>query len=470
MLVNNWTYLTKDAINKIEKNFGNIKGIATTLHTNVDAIHALTNNSVKIFNSKKFSLPQLEKLSIIKSKKSLSQILNYCLLTGSGKEYEITDNLINWLSQNLSPIEYEVGGHGGRISNILSSLGVNVYVHISRLGKKQYSLFSHPSNMFIPIIKHGQIKFENPVAQNRKKTDIHFVIEFDKSTCFRLGEKTLQPPYSNKLIFSNDHSKFPMLNPHFEAAASQISKKVSSLLISGLQFRQVTRKIEKGSSNLLGRISNILKDMRSSNPHLKIHFEMSDYKDKQLLAKILRLLGSDFHSIGMNKEELCIITEALFGNSIVNDSSNMLELINTCKHIIEEIETPSIILHGRDTTMCIVSPNFQFDEKKLHKALLFGQALASVYGEEKSIMTLLDMKSKFSTLPLLPSKIGILQHKELSSSIANPSFSEKGYGYDKTLDLNLLLVVNHVSKNHKPTTGMGDAFCAGFLSGEAAIR
>ena len=253
----------------------------------------------------------------------------------------------------------------------------------------------------------------------------HLIVQFDKGTCVKAGDVSLQTKSANRIIYVNDHDNFVMeISPELESLSSD----ARVFLVSGFNAMQ--------SGELLSdKLDKLLKIIKSLPSDTIVFYEDACYHNLSLNKLVRDTLIDVIDIFSLNEDEM---QEYLGRKIMLLDPGDVFASLQELHHIIP---VPTLVIHTKDWVLAYGEKVVQYA-----KSLKSGITMATTrfrlgddfshsdYMETEGLPTDME-KTKFaaSLSKLVGDKVYCL-----------PSFQVK----EKN--------VTHV--------GLGDSFVGGFLS------
>jgi len=344
--------------------------------------------------------------SIIEDEVDVLSALLYCMREGVGREVVI-DEPTPLENLGLSGID-RLGGNAANTAAGLAALGSPALLNVAAPSKRQMTLI--PSGVYAPLNAFSEIDL------------VHTVLEFTRGDVVHVGDRRIVVPESDRLIITYDPLNTRMVvNRAFEKELLEKLDGISAALASGFHLLRRRRDARD--------VVALLKRIHAQCPKLKIHAELGSPADVRVLWDVVRSLKDVLFSISMNEQEAA----ELFGGSWSGMGAR-----ERMHEFFEYMGMHALCVHSTHVVYCMTR-----EPEVATSAARLGARCAGV-------LALRGHVSRDNLhVPLATSTIGM-------RTIARLSPLEWG-GHSE-----VLVPAYHVE--HRVTsTGLGDAFTAGFL-------
>lgn len=333
--------------------------------------------------------------------------LVYCMRTGVGREVLIDDpSPVGALG--LSGTD-RLGGNAANTAGGLSAIGHTSLLNVAAPSPRQMALLPQ-DGVHAPFDEPSDVEL------------VHTVLEFKRGDVLKLGDVSVRAKESDRLILTYDPLNTTMrVNDAFERTLLERLDEVCALLAAGLHLIR--------SAHDAHRSMALLRSVHRARPELRIHVELGSPVSVDAMMEAVDSLRGVLFSISMNEHEAMEI----FGGEWSEPS--------TREHIhafVEYMGVHTLCIHSTHVVYCMTR------EPSLATA-------ASELGTRCAGMLALKGRIRADDLhiPLPHSDAGIRKISQLSPLTWD--------GYSEVFVPTL--AVEHVAT----TTGLGDAFTAGFL-------
>lgn len=289
-------------------NMRRVKAVATAFNTNIDAVLKISGKKlaelVKQSGMNWQELNDIESAQLKKPKDVLKGVFR-CFSKGIAEEWLVEDiQVYEWLVNNIGYDRLQLGGQGGIVANVMAVCGVQeVYVHCNSLPKQQAEQFLKLDNL-LSFNEKGEVL---PAYQIDRKDDvplIHWIIEFDRSDVFELGEYRVSCPKSNRFIATYDplNSRLVMDENFVDYLNNHPTK---AIILSGYHALTAAK---NGVALVEGSLPVI---KRWQNDGALIHLEVASTQDKEVRRAIVGKIAALADSIGLNERETIDVLEVI---------------------------------------------------------------------------------------------------------------------------------------------------------------
>lgn len=370
----------------------------------------------------------MKTVKAIRTVAELLETIVYFCSRGIGGEADI-DNLP--VIMDAFKWKNGMGGTAVQAAMALSAVGCPSIVHLTDDSREVCELLDTPE--IYTVNEGGELIHTNQVIQSHEQ-EIHFIIQFQKGDCIRLGRQELEIPVSNRLIITKItvNEFVPFSKPYFryiEHHAETISSNVLSSFNALLDEHHLLER--------LNYVKNHIKNYMQANPQGITFFEDAHYHNMSVRRLCLETIYSQVDIVSLNEEELA---NTLQMYEFPVDMEDILSCIRGVKYMKEKFRVRrGVIVHTKDYSMYVgVSAGLN-----LEQGLIYGNLLATAkakhgsYGNREQIKELL-------ALPL--SEKGV----RCRAVVAASEFAGE----------TILVPTKYIDKP-KYTIGLGDSFVAG---------
>lgn len=374
-------------------------------NTNIDHVIRLSGNVVEALCRDvecDFETPP----SSIEDEADVLSTLLHCMREGVGREVIIDDpTLIEGLG--LSGID-RLGGNAANTAAGLAALGCPALLNVAAPSRRQMALI--PSGVRAPLDAPSKIDL------------VHTVLEFTRGDVVHIGDRRIVVPESDRLIITYDPLNTRMVvSKAFEGELLGGLEGLSAALASG--FHLLKRRQDAHEAVAL------LRRVHALCPELKIHTELGSPADVRVLTDVVKSLRGVLFSLSMNEQEAAELFEG---------SWNSVEARQRMHEFFEHMGMHTLCVHSTHVVYCMTR-----EPDVVARAAQLGARCAGV-------LALCGHVSRDNlNIPLATSAIGMRTIAEFSPL--------KWDGH-----LEVLVPAYHV-EHRRTSTGLGDAFTAGFL-------
>jgi len=385
---------------------------ACAFNTNIDRIVEVAGSSVERACNNLASLEALDDESAgvqcIEDESDVLEALMYCMRTGTGREV-LMDDYAPLAHLELSGTD-RLGGNAANTAGGLSVLGCTSILNVAAPSKRQMALIPN-ERLSVPLDEPSDVEL------------VHTVLEFRQGDVLRVGKKSVRAKESDRLILTYDPLNTMMVvNDAFERTLLEGLDEVSAVLASGLHL---IRKTRDGRRSIA-----LLNEIHDARPELKIHVELGSPVNLEAMMDTVRSLRGVLFSISMNEHEAMEI----FGGRW--DEQHTRERMH---RFVEHMDAHTLCIHSTHVVYCMTrEPSLAVRAAELGTRCA---GLLALHGR---------LVADHLDTPLPKSASGVRSISKLSP-ITWDEHSE-------------VFVPAHRIEKVATTTGLGDAFTAGFLS------
>lgn len=428
-----------------------IEGIATGFNANIDAIYKISGHKLAELISQ-YGLT-LEKLQNIEYCRILNETdfikgVFKSFTQGIAEEWICeNENVYEWLRNEIGYNYLQIGGQGGIMANVLSTVGVQkVFAHANSLPKLQAEQFAKLDNL-LSFDENGKIK---PAYQIDRKNDlplIHWIIEFKRGDIIEIEGKKFKCPKANRFIATYDPLNLKLvLDENFMSNVK--TQKLDFVVLSG--FHALLAK--SGGEALIDNVATRIKEWKQSTPNTIFHLEVASTQDMLIRKAIVQKLICLVDSIGINDRETIDLLEALDEKALFKrckEQTTAENLLKSLSRIKEKTGVKRIQLHMFGLYLTLQDKDFTISPENNFK----GMITASVVAASKAKTGLVDEKS-IKAVKHDISDVGIIELDSLSLALGQPELALKGLGRYRSWDL--IAVPTILIENPLTLVGMGD--------------
>ncbi|MDA0525087.1 ADP-dependent glucokinase/phosphofructokinase [Methanococcoides alaskense] len=350
-------------------------------NVNIDAVYTITGEDISDLLKMVDKDELLEKIydgpGEIRSITDLVAGLVLHMQKGTGAEWFIySDDVFHFLkSRYYEKSEIRLGGNMGIMANVMSHMGADQVV-MNAVGD---------INLIKALMSGGNIIFSGESVPQDTSTSkdaneiIHFVFDFSSGTQFDLFGTEVIVPRENRFIATYDDINTELtITPEFEEYSLEHVKDMDGAIISG--FNQLQRCYPDGSgySERFEKAHSQLKDWKALNPDLPIHVELGHFMSMDMGVSIFKELAGTVDSIGMNEDELVMLTELHGVPSDMIRKMDACTILDACVRCASSTGLKKIVLHTRDFMMSIFSKGASSSIREM-QSMQFGVNCAAVF-------------------------------------------------------------------------------------------
>ena len=385
---------------------------ACAFNTNIDHIVEVAGSSVERACRSLASCDALEDETVgaqcIKDETDVLAALMYCMRTGTGREV-LMDDYAPVANLKLSGTD-RLGGNAANTAGGLSVLGCTSILNVAAPSTRQMALIPN-ERLSVPLDEPSDVEL------------VHTVLEFRQGDVLRVGEKSVRAKESDRLILTYDPLNTMMVvNDAFERTLLEGLGEVSAVLASGLHL---IRKTHDGRRSIA-----LLKEIYGARPELKVHVELGSPVNLEAMMDTVRSLRGVLFSISMNEHEAMEI----FGGGWSEQHTR-----ERMHRFAEHMDVHTLCIHSTHVVYCISrEPSLAVRAAELGARCA---GLLALHGR---------LVAQRPDIALPWSAAGVRSISKLST-----------LSWDEHSEV---FVPAHRVEKVATTTGLGDAFTAGFLS------
>ena len=437
------------------KKLKKLNAVATGFNTNIDAICRLTGEKLKmLIEQEGLSLAELqniERKQIVDETDFLKGVFKTFTL-GIAEEWICeSKDVYGWIEKNVGYEYLQMGGQGGIIANVLSSVGIKkVIAHTNSLPKLQAETFAKNDNL-ISFDENGKPKPAYLINRRNDVPLIHFIIEFRRGDTMELEGKLFKCPRSNRFIATYDPLNLKLvLNEHFMKALQH--EPLDFVILSGFHALQA----KNDGLNLIDQAAARIKEWKDMMPQTLFHLEIASTQDLAIRQAIVQKLVPLVDSIGINERETMDVLEVINQKALAkycNEQTTAENLLKGISKIKEITNVKRIQLHMFGLYMTLKDKDFALSLDDNLKGML----TASVVAAAKAKTSNTDEQS-IQSVTYDVSDVGLIELESLSIALGQPSLALTGIGRYRTWDL--IVTPTILIENPVTLVGMGDTISA----------
>lgn len=360
-----------------------------------------------------------------------------------------------WFNSRFKYDFERIGGQVGVIANLLANLDFNkVITYSPLLGKKQAEMFVNKDNLLYPVVEEGKLVLKKPVEAYRENdpVKINRIFEFRAGTRFKLGNETIEVPYSGRFIVASRFEEFarietsPELKPHLP----EIGEMVDGAILSGYQGLRKYYSDGKDANYYLRKAKEDIKLLKKKKD-IKIHVEFASIQDRELRKKVIYNIFPLVDSVGMDEAEIAHILSVL-GYRELSDrifTYNRIEdAVLGAKILLDELNLEILQVHTIYYLMYITHSDNPLSEEELMKSLEVGTTLAAARASLGDIKRPEDIKVGLSVPFNEKGEYVKLRFEEAKAKM-------------RTREYKIVIIPTRLVKNPVSTVGLGDTISAG---------
>ncbi|MBR2299786.1 MAG: ADP-dependent glucokinase/phosphofructokinase [Alphaproteobacteria bacterium] len=428
-----------------------VKGVATGFNANIDAIYKMTGKKlaelIKKVGLSLGDVENIERCRILDEKDFVKGVFK-SFSRGIAEEW-ICENkeVYDWLQKEIGYDKLQIGGQGGIMANVLSSVGVKkVFAHANSLPKLQAEQFAKCDHL-LSFDENGNVK---PAYQIDRKKDlplIHWIIEFSRGDTVEVDGKKFKTPKANRFIATYDPLNLKLvLDENFMEKIKK--EKLDFVVLSG--FHALLAK--SGGEALIDKAAERIKEWKQKAPDTLFHLEIASTQDMLIRKAIALKLVPLADSIGINERETIDLLQVLDCKSLAkrcNEQTTAENLLKGISKIKEKTGVKRVQLHMFGLYLTLQDKDFCITPQENFKGML----TAAVVAASKAKTGEVDEKN-VKAIPYDVSDVGLIELDSLSVALGQPDLALNGMGRYKSWDL--IAVPTILIENPITLVGMGD--------------
>lgn len=433
------------------KKVKNISAVATGFNANIDAVFKLTAEKLKdLIVKNKISLDELQNIERcrILNEKDFIKGLFKAFRFGIAEEWICENEAVyNWIKENVGYNHLQIGGQGGIMANVLSTVGIQkVFVHTNSLPKLQSEQFVKNDNL-LSFDELGQLK---PAYQIDRKNDlelIHFIIEFKRGDVLEIEGQKFRCPKANRFIATYDPLNLKLiLDEHFMSRMK--AEKLDYVILSG--FHALLS--NNGGEGLIEDVAIKIKQWKELSPETIFHVEIASTQDIIIRKAIVEQIVPLVDSIGINDRETIDLLIALGQKNFAkrcNEQTTAENLLKGLSVIKEKTGVKRIQLHMFGLYLTLQDKNFKISPDQNLKGMLTAAVVAAAKAKTGSVeeKDILDIKHEVSD-------VGLIELDSFAVGLGQPDLALTGIGRYRMWDL--IATPTILIENPLTLVGMGD--------------
>lgn len=439
--------IVPDQLKKIKK----VKAIATGFNANIDAIYKLSVERLsELIEKTKLSLTDLnnvERCRILDKQDFVKGVFK-TFTQGIAEEWICEDEKVyQWMREEVGYDYLQIGGQGGIMANVLSTVGVKkVYAHANSLPKLQAEQFAQNDNL-LSFDENGDIKPAYRIDRKKDLPLIHWIVEFRKGDILELEGQKFRCPKSNRFIATYDPLNLKLvLDQNFVTHIKQ--EKLDFAVLSGFHALLAN----SGGEALIDEAAEKIKAWKEASPQTIFHLEIASTQDIVIRKAIVQKLIPIVDSIGINDRETMDLLEVLDQKALAKycrqqtTSENLLKGLSVIK---EKTGVKRAQLHMFGLYLTLQDKGFKITPSDNIK----GMMAAAVVAASKAKTGAVDDEN-IQSVKYDVSDVGLIELDSLSVALGQPDLALKGLGRYRFWDL--VAVPTILIEKPISLVGMGD--------------
>ena len=420
--------IVPDQLKKIKK----VKAIATGFNANIDAIYKLNVQRLSdLIKKTKLSLADLnnvERCRILDKQDFVKGIFK-TFTQGIAEEWICEDEKVyQWMLKEVGYDYLQIGGQGGIMANVLSTVGVKkVFAHANSLPKLQAEQFAQNDNL-LSFDENGDIKPAYRIDRKKDLPLIHWIVEFKKGDIIELEGQSFRCPKSNRFIATYDPLNLKLvLDQNFVTHIKQ--EKLDFAVLSG--FHALLS--NSGGEALIEEAADKIKAWKEASPQTIFHLEIASTQDMVIRKAIVQKLIPIVDSIGINDRETMDLLEVLDQKALAKrcrqqtTAENLLKGLSVIK---EKTGIKRAQLHMFGLYLTLQDKGFKITTNDNFKGMLTASVVAASKAKTGSVDD-----ENIKSIKYDVSDVGLIELDSLSVALGQPDLALKGLGRYRFWDL-----------------------------------
>lgn len=294
----------------------------------------------------------------------------------------------DWLYDTFKgPDKQRMGGQAGIMSNQLSALKSKVISYPTLLSPKQAKLFS---DKVLIACGGKKLSFLPPgkAARKEDKVKINWIFEYKPGETLHLMGEDIVAKRANRAIFASHASQPPIFDSGMEKFLPELGKKVDHALLSGFQSLNSSYDIDGkkvSAKEIVRRITQQLKLLRSKNSNLMIHFEYVPAEEKSIEKLVIESLTTEAKSMGINEVEIIELLRIMGFDSeadAIKKNECSFTLYAGAKKIFDKLKLQRIHVHNLGYYVIILKRPYSIPMEQVRDSAVY----ASLVTNAKAVM------------------------------------------------------------------------------------
>ncbi|QDA32489.1 ADP-specific phosphofructokinase [Thermococcus indicus] len=376
----------------------------------------------------------------------------------------VNEELHTWFDSHFKYDVERMGGQAGIIANLLANLDFRrVMVYTPHLARKQAEMFVDRPNLAYPVVEDSRLAFKHPREAYREGDPIKVnrIFEFRAGTTFRLGDETIQVPFSGRFIVSARFESIRIYtDPELKRFLPEIGLQVDGAILSGYQGIKLRYSDGKDANHYLREAKKDILLLKREKD-VKVHLEFASIQNRELRKKVIYNLFPLVDSVGMDEAEIAHVLNAL-GYSKLSDrifTYNRIEdTVLGGKILIDEMNLEVLQIHTIYYIMYITHSDNPLSEEELRSSLELATTLAAARASLGEIRSPEDFRVGLSVPYNERGEYVKLRFEEAKRRL-------------RTREYKVVIIPTRLVRNPVSTVGLGDTISAGaFTSYLAMLR
>jgi ADP-dependent phosphofructokinase/glucokinase len=403
---------------------------------------------------------------------ALIALLHAALKTGKSFYGGLEKSMEKWCRNNLSGVEFRVGGQAGIIANLMALLRADSRLYTYPLSD-ELAYYIH-EDVKVPLYTENTLTWRNvrESGDPQAGTKVNWIFEYPKGVTCHFPQGKITTPRANRLILgSQEIGALSCFMPPIEQVISKLGAGADVAFMAGYHRGVVPERAESLDEFISLSRSQLIK-LKADNPHLVVHIEYVPTKDPSIEAPLWLGLAGCFDSYGINENELPQLLTKLgeeeLGQMIKKDE-NAYTLWKGAKRLQKIMGVTRLHLHNLGYYVLLLKEPYPVSPQTVRDSCLLAStvnAAKAMYGEVTSSEQILQARE------LSLSLIGTEQIKLFAAKAGEeglPIDEEfEQTGITRMGDHSVIVMPAHVYPNPVSTVGMGDTISSVSLGAEVA--
>ena len=346
----------------------------------------------------------------------------------------------------LGPYREQIGGQVAIVGNLLSKFDRSiVIVHADRFDSRAASLYRRTKALVAESSYDGLKLLPAERFHAKVEPESHYIFEYNIGTSFASGTAGR----NNRLIAC---PPTPIqFQEDWENVLPEIASMVDFAFLAGLNH------MGESYEPAFNRVAEHIKLLRSGNPKIVIHLELTSTQDLMKLEKILDIVVRKVDSIGLNEAELLDVMDCM-GHVPLRGPLGQVEGMLA----IMGLGPSRVHMHTSDYYLCKVRGK----EEPARNGLLYGALIAAAAAQKGGIPGVKDLQAAMR-IPVSERGVNMLKaFEQVWLQQETDELATKGY----LEGFGLAAVPTKVVPMPKRTVGLGDMISSASLAAELFFK
>ncbi|SES64797.1 ADP-dependent glucokinase [Methanococcoides vulcani] len=423
-------------------------------NVNLDAVYTITGEEISYLLKRVDKEELLEKIhdapGEIRSLVDLVAGLVLHMQKGTGAEWFIySGDVFHFLKRRYyEKSEIRLGGNMGIMANVMSHMGADQVVMNAVGDIETIKLLMSGGN----IVFSGESVPQDASTSKDANEIIHFVFDFSSGTSFDLFGTEVIVARENRFIATYDDINTELtITPEFEEYSLEHVTEMDGAIISGFNQLQKCYPDGSGYTERFEKAHSQLKEWKERYPDLPIHVELGHFMSMDMGVSIFTGLSGTVDSIGMNEDELAMLTELHGVPSDMIQKMDACSIMDACVRCASSTGLKKIILHTRDFMMSIFRKGTSSPIREM-QSMQFGVMCAAAFAASGKLPERSQLED--SVRGLARSEEGMKQTTKLQDLIAGEELESGVCGEYR--DLSVCILPTIICEKPVSTVGLGD--------------